>query len=171
MAEDYLAIKIEEAKAADIPSEEGFVGNTRSLGVSNLEVGDVFRVPKKFSVFTDKVLTTRPDSPVQYTLVEIFGADGKVVGAKKLYAGTMQKTLREYHIVDGQRLTTGKVVSASGDAVMDFVGEKTIQDSMKKIAGNKILVKSKVSLTTRVYDESNPLGLTTGAVYEMVYVD
>lgn len=166
-----LIVERAEANATnqgDTDAEGGFTGNTRALGSSTLEEGDVFVIPANFKVKNSGRLSGT-NGPVQYTFVNVLGNDGKVTAVKQLFPSAFQSTIRWYtRDEDGLVRSVGKSETSSGKPAEDFTSYKTVQEAMTALANRKIRVTKITRVQTRDYTDKEKL--VDRNVYSFEYV-
>lgn len=166
-----LELAISRATSAgDKPTENGWMGQTRALGQSSLQKGDIFKIAVDAQPFTNANLTTDPEKPVQYCFVELFNEKGEPLNATRtLYPKSLCKNVLIYtKNDDGDIVSTGKIEHSEGQPCIDFANEADISSAMKKIANKLIRVKSIRDLETANYPTRDKIVATSVMTLEYV---
>lgn len=182
------AIAIKQAEQTDeYVSDDNAAVNFRPLGVSGLELGDVFIIHRN-AIFRDtklsKAAVTDPNDPnkIVKAAVNVFYAIAEIVNSStsrksaKVYLSTFHRTAFEYRKTeDGQLVATGRPkVSASGTFV-DYLTRLATdeQGNIKPIpvadyCDRPIRVDGKVRVDVRNYEKTD---LTTQNIFTFNLVE
>lgn len=166
---DALTLAITRAEQAGNKPAENWVGTTRALGQSSLQVGDIFKITEDAKPYNNPNLGTE-ENPVQYCFVELFDENGNSRDAvRTLYPKSLCKNVYIYaKDEDGNIVSTGRIEHSEGQPCIDFASEANIADAIKKVAGKLIRVKSVQSLNTANYPNRDKI--VTSTVMTLEYV-
>lgn len=168
MSERFDAVVERQEKLGDVVMEEGFTGNTRMLGSSNLSEGQIILIPENFKVYKNAQLSN-DERTVSYTIAKLLNEKKEEIGGVLVYPSAFNRTVFIYEKdEDGNPRSTGRTDYPKGAPVDDFNGQTTIQEAMKAIANKPIRVSGSRDLTTRQFDDKTKL--TTQRVYDFTYV-
>lgn len=166
---DALTLAITRAEQAGDKPAENWVGNTRALGQSSLQKGDIFKIATDVKPYNNPQLGTE-ESPVQYCFVELFNEQGQSLDAvRTLYPKSLCKNVYIYaKDEDGNIVSTGRIEHSEGQPCIDFASEAKIEDAIKKIAGKLIRVKDVQTLNTASYPNRDKI--VSSSVMTLEYV-
>lgn len=138
-------------QVSDIPAES-WVGNTRAIGQSSLQVGDIFKIEADAKPYINAKLGDA-EHPVQYCYVDLFDEAHRPLNqVRTLYPKSLCKKVLIYtRDEDGNIVSTGKMVHSEGQPCVDFASVDTIDEAIKKIAGKFIRVKYVQNVSTANY--------------------